>query len=304
MYSHLTGFVVILNQNKCLRRWFMLYLEKFIFPSNDAEFAFFLGIKRKCYATFYPFQVLAEHEKIELDFEPITILYGGNGSGKTTALNVIAESLSLKRDAEFNRSNFLQDYLNLCEFRFEERIPDHSAIITSDDVFDYALNIRNLNLGIDEKREDMFQEYLEAKHAKFKMESMADYDRLKQVNETRRKTQSRYVRDNLIANIRTNSNGENAFKYFTEKVTEDGLFLLDEPENSLSPKMQLKLKSFIEESARYFGCQFIMATHSPFLLSIEGAKIYDFDSKPVEIKNWTELENIKTYYEFFKGLDL
>ena len=77
-----------------------------------------------------------------------------------------------------------------------------------------------------------------------------------------------------------------------------------EPENSLSPEMQLKLKSFIEDSARYFGCQIIMATHSPFLLALEGAKIYDFDSSPVQIKDWLELKNIRTYYDFFKKINL
>ncbi len=64
----------------------MIYLEKFTFPSKDEEFMFFMEIKRKCYTSFYPFQVFAYHEKLELDFEPITILYGGNGSGKSTAL--------------------------------------------------------------------------------------------------------------------------------------------------------------------------------------------------------------------------
>ncbi len=75
---------------------------------------------------------------------------------------------------------------------------------------------------------------------------------------------------------------------------------MDEPENSLSPKRQMELMKFIEDSARFFGCQFIMSTHSPFLLAMHGAKIYDLDEKPVEVKKWTELENIRTYYEFFK----
>jgi len=282
----------------------MVYLEKFVFPSKDCEFDFLLEIKRKCYTTFYPFQVLADHEKFELDFEPITILYGGNGCGKTTALNVIAQALKLKRTAVFNQSNFFPDYLKLCSYRLEEAIPDESEIITSDDVFDYALNIRTLNKGIDLKREDTFVEYLEAKYSKFQLKSLEDYDQLKKVNQSRSKTQSKYVRDNLISNIRTNSNGENAFRYFSEKITEDKLFLLDEPENSLSPKMQLKLKEFIEQSARYFGCQIIMATHSPFLLTIEGAKIYDFDSKPVMVSQWKDLENIRTYHAFFSGLDM
>ena len=39
---------------------------------------------------------------------------------------------------------------------------------------------------------------------------------------------------------------------------------------------------------------------SPFLLSMRGAKVYDLDSYPVEAKRWTELENVKIYYDFFK----
>lgn len=81
-------------------------------------------------------------------------------------------------------------------------------------------------------------------------------------------------------------------------------FLLDEPENSLSPSKQLELKQFIEDSARYFNCQIIMATHSPFLLTIEGAKIYNFDLEPVQLVDWKTLDHIKTYYEFFKDIQL
>ena len=75
---------------------------------------------------------------------------------------------------------------------------------------------------------------------------------------------------------------------------------MDEPENSLSPQRQLELIKFIEDSARYFGCQFIISTHSPFLLAIKGAKIYDLDECPVSVKKWTELESVRYYYNFFK----
>ncbi|MBQ7865558.1 MAG: AAA family ATPase, partial [Clostridia bacterium] len=61
----------------------MLYLSRFEFPTEDREWAFFMGVKRQCYNTFYPFQVLSSRGLAALDFEPITILYGGNGSGKT-----------------------------------------------------------------------------------------------------------------------------------------------------------------------------------------------------------------------------
>ena len=119
----------------------------------------------------------------------------------------------------------------------------------------------------------------------------------------RSKTQRQFVKSELIDNVRELSNGENAFKYFIEKIVDDGLYILDEPENSLSPQRQIELKSFIEDSVRFFGCQFIISTHSPFLLAMRGAKIYDLDENPVKIKPWTELEIVRIYREFFSSYE-
>lgn len=278
----------------------MKYLNSITFPDKEVEFDFFLEIKRTVYDYFYPFQVLPKHSFERIDFEPITILYGGNGSGKTTALNIIAEKLGLKRDSSFNTTNFFVNYLSLCAIDSVEKIPVHSRIITSDDVFDYILTIRALNEGIDLKREALFEEYLEAKYSKFQMQSLEDSDQLRKVTDARSKSQSRYVKDKLMNNVREYSNGENAFRYFTNKIEENGLYVLDEPENSLSPIRQMELMQFIEDSARFFGCQFIISTHSPFFLALREAKIYDLDSDPVDVKKWTELENVQTYYNFFK----
>ena len=44
----------------------------------------------------------------------------------------------------------------------------------------------------------------------------------------------------------------------------------------------------------------MISTHSPFLLAMRGAKIYDLDEDPVDVKRWTELENVRVYYEFFR----
>lgn len=278
----------------------MVYLNFFTFPNEDMEFNFFMKVKRTCYDSFYPFKILSEHGLERIDFEPVTILYGGNGSGKSTALNVIAEKTGISRDSIYNKSSFYPDYVNVCEMYLETDIPENSRIITSDDVFDYMLNIRNLNEGIDQKREKLFEEYLDAKYSHFQMKSIEDYEQLKKVNIARSKTQSRFVRNELMANVREYSNGESAFRYFIEKIGENGLYILDEPENSLSPKLQMELMNFIEDSARFSGCQFIISTHSPFLLAMRGAKIYDLDENPVDVKKWTELENVRTYYDFFK----
>lgn len=278
----------------------MIYLSHFTFPDREQEYDFTMGQQRTCYDTFYPFLVLSNHGLRMLDFEPVTILYGGNGSGKTTALNIIAEKLGLERDTLYNRSNFFEDYTRMCSYETEEEIPEGSRIITSDDVFDFMLNLRSINDGINRKREELFQEYLDTKYSHFQMKSLDDYEQLRKSAMAKSNTQSKYIRKNLMDNVREHSNGESAFLYFADKIKENALYLLDEPENSLSPERQQELMKFIEDSARFFGCQFVIATHSPFLLSMKGAKIYDMDEEIVDVKRWSELANVRVYYEFFK----
>ena len=278
----------------------MLYLDSITFPDDDREAGYCMAEKRTCYTSFYPFRILTRHRLERLDFEPVTILYGGNGSGKSTALNVIAQKLSLSRDSAFNMTSFYQDYVDMCDCELRRPIPKESCIITSDDVFDHMLGIRDLNEGIDSRRGEMFEEYFQAKRSGFQLRSMADYEELRRVNRARKHTQSRYIREELGMNVRTYSNGESAYRYFTNKIGEDALYLLDEPENSLSPARQMELAQFIEDSARFMGCQFVISTHSPFLLALKGAKIYDLDCDPVDVRRWTELENVQVYYAFFK----
>ena len=277
----------------------MVYLKSFEFPDDDREFDFLLGVKRTCYTSFYPFKILSRRRFERIDFEPITTLYGGNGSGKSTALHVIAARAGVKCDARFNRTEFFEDYVRLCRMKANE-IPNGSRLLASDDVFDAMLDTRAFNEGMDTEREAIFQEYLANKRSHFQLSSMADYEQLRRVNSARHKTQSRYTREELGMNVRTYSNGENAFKMFTNAIEEDALYLLDEPENSLSPTRQTELTEYIENAARFFRCQFVISTHSPFLLSLRGAKIYDLDSDPVDVRRWTELENVRTYYDFFK----
>ena len=196
----------------------MLYLSRFTFPNSEREHSFFMGEKRTCYDSFYPFQVLSKHKAEVLDFEPITILYGGNGSGKTTALNVIAEKLQLNRDTLYNRTNFFEAYTQMCTYEIELALTQESRIITSDDVFDFMLNLRSINEGIHQKREELFEECLNARYSKLQMKSLDDYEELKKVNMARSKTQSQYIRNNLMDNVREHSNGESAFKYFVDKI--------------------------------------------------------------------------------------
>ena len=283
----------------------MLYLEKFRLPSPIQEELFLNNIRRTCYNGAYPFGTFMEKQMPEFTFAPITIFSGGNGSGKSTILNVIAAALDIAHEAPFNRSAMFDEYVKLCScdvsWRFDGDTRKRSRIIASDNVFDYLLNVRCLNDGIDNQREKLFEEYLDAKYSKFQFRGMGDYEDLRKVVEARRSTQSGYVRNRLMSNIRERSNGESALSCFVNTIEENALYLLDEPENSLSPEKQLELLSFLSDSVRFYNCQIILSTHSPFLLSAPGAKIYHLDADPPAVRRWTELENVRAYFDFFQN---
>lgn len=287
----------------------MIYLSSFQMPTKEAEENYFLGLRgpkanRTCYTTQYPFLLFRNRELPEFFFSDITIFCGNNGSGKSSILNIIAEKLNLERSAPFNRSDFFEDYVDLCNYQLDREIPMGSRIITSDGVFEKVLDIRRINDGIDSKRADLIKEYIAENSSDAepnRLQGLNDYERWKRVWDMRNKnrSQSRFLKENLMRNIQERSNGESALSYFVDSVQENALYLLDEPENSLSPQNQLQLKYFIEDSVRNYGCQFVISTHSPFLLSLHGAILYNIDETPPAERKWTELECVKAYHDFF-----
>lgn len=285
----------------------MKYLESFTLPTEDDEIGYLWSFGKtdmQCYSTtnVYPFKLFPNKGLERLDFEPITVIYGGNGSGKSTILNLIAEKLRVERSAPFNNTPYIEEYLNFCEYRlsYGKNAPKGSKIITSDGVFDSLLDLRAINEGVDRRREELFAEYESSREESYLLRNFDDLEEFKRRNEAKRRTRSNYVSKRLPKELDGMSNGETAYYYFTRQIEENALYLLDEPENSLSATLQNKLRQFIEDSARFYNCQFIIATHSPFLLSMKGAKVYDLDSTPVEAKKWTELENVRIYHEFFE----
>ncbi|MFA6948990.1 MAG: AAA family ATPase [Eubacteriales bacterium] len=289
----------------------MRYIDYFKLASENDEAGYILSypakLEMRCYSdNVYPFKIFPYKRLGRLDFEQITILYGGNGSGKSTLLNIIAQKLALRRGAPFNNTPFLDEYIKLCEcgFTYGKNAPKGSRIITSDDVFDFLLDIRAINEGVERRREQLFDDYNEMSdpmRPTFQMKSLDDYDELKLHNEVRHSTKSAFTTRRLPQELSGKSNGESAYSFFTNEIKENALYLLDEPENSLSPKLQLDLASFISDSARFYGCQFLISTHSPFFLSLNGARVYDLDSVPVVTKRWTELENVLIYHDFFEN---
>ena len=221
-----------------------------------------------------------------------------------------ANILGVKRISDFNHSELFNNYVECCEVKMAEDdegfvyrvVPHDSRIITSDDIFDYMLTARENNRTVANESEDLKEEWADLKFGEtIRLNGLENYEEFSKQVDARRKSLSRrrFIYKLAGKEVKLNSNGETALEYFENKLSNDCLYCLDEPENSLSPRFQKELVEIIQNKARYCGCQFIIATHSPFVLSLKGAKIYDLDSVPVDIKKWWELENTKTYFEFF-----
>jgi predicted ATPase len=93
------------------------------------------------------------------------------------------------------------------------------------------------------------------------------------------------------------SHGEAFLKVFQHRI-HDGLFLIDEPEAALSPQRQLTLLYLMEERVKRGSAQFIIATHSPILLTFPGAVIIDFDDSTLR---QIALQDTK-HYQITKGI--
>ena len=250
----------------------------------------------------YPFHLFLEKEFYNIQFDDVTIFYGDNGSGKSTLLNVITETINkdkkvIERKSDLVKTEYFDMYINDCKYYVENNIPIGSKMICSEDIFQ---NISSKRKDIEKKnddREDLKKQYLQYKYNPVNYNSLED---LSISVETRKTTQSKFIKSRIEKNEREFSNGQTSLDFFDKELQDGKLYLLDEPENSLSPKFQIELIQLISELTRFFKCQFIIATHSPFLLSIPEAKIYDLDTIPVTTKKWYELENMKIYYNFFK----
>ncbi|MBQ1227965.1 MAG: AAA family ATPase [Alistipes sp.] len=287
----------------------MMYLDSFKLPTVNQEEKFFERFMGKFVpAEIYPWRFLSTKGFTDIDCEPITILYGGNGSGKSTALNAIAQTIGIERKTLFNRGVFhYDDFIAQCSYKTNPllKVPlvEVSSMITSDEVFDSILDTRKSNAQHDLKSAALADFYDDPTPVRgFDCDNPASMDRYIQYANSTRKSKRGFIRGEIGDKRRTFSNGETAYLRIIKNISE-GLYLLDEPENSLSARWQSKLAEFIKMSAYSCDCQFIIATHSPFLLGIEGAKIYNLDEEYVTISEWHELESTKLYYELFKKLD-
>ena len=230
---------------------------------------FKLSESRNTDPNIYPFCIFKNKEPNIFVFDDITVLYGNNGSGKSTILNMIAHKLNLKgKERNYSRIDgwwpYFENYSNECKYE-----------------------IRKI------QQDAVLQESIESTLTKERGRQNAK-DFLKTKEGGKQFPRFAFAQDKY-------SNGETTLQILEEDIEPDKLYLLDEPEVSLSPQNQVKLAEKINEMARYLGVQFVIATHSPFMLGILNAKIYNLDTKDYRVEKWNELENVRYFYNFFKS---
>lgn len=287
------------------------------------------------YQATYPFQLYPEMGLHTIEFEPITIFYGGNGSGKSTLLNIVSQKVKAKRSSPYNTSVHMDSYVEMCSFTTDMRwcgeefsltgnrsskydIGDITHVITSDDIFRTLLSerVRREQILIkskmfvescytmkrkkrheDEELYDKEGNLLIPKSLNF--ETGENVDKFRERINARKKSYSKLMWEKFGKEEETGlSNGENSIMQISQLMEQEGVYILDEPENSLSPEMQHKLSQLIVYMAGYNNCQIIIATHSPFILGIDGARVYNLDARPAGVSRFDELESIRYLYDF------
>ena len=259
--------------------------------------SFMLSNKQVKNPNIYPYNVFRGKNIEPFVFSPITVFYGNNGSGKSTLLNIIANKLQLKGKEYATSNSFgIVDYCNAfsneCSYSLGEddfgfvikNLPRNSRYIKSEDILYEIKKIQQKQVLSDGMEYDYVQKGMTIQEAK---DFLSSKEGRKQ-EEYIKFAQEKY------------SNGETSMQYFEEYLQPNALYLLDEPEVSLSPSNQVLLANEINKLARLLECQFVIATHSPFMLGTLNAKIYNIDTKEYDVVKWNELENVQYFYNFFK----
>jgi predicted ATPase len=99
------------------------------------------------------------------------------------------------------------------------------------------------------------------------------------------------------------SHGQCNMAFFESRFRIPGLYLLDEPESALSPRRQLELLRIVREAGARGDAQFVVATHSPILMSLTGSRIFSFDVCPVAEIAYRDTESYRLHRAFFAPPD-
>ena len=98
------------------------------------------------------------------------------------------------------------------------------------------------------------------------------------------------------------SHGESFLSLFVNHFNK-GIYILDEPEAALSPNRQLAFLALIHDLDISGKAQFIIATHSPMLLSYPGSIIFSLDGEQIKEVDYKQTDHYRITKDFLENPD-
>ncbi len=238
----------------------------------------------------FPFNVPIVRALGEIRFtHPVTLLVGENGCGKSTMMEAIAcavGSVTVGSDAvESDKTLAHVRELAASLSQTWTKRTRKGFFLRAEDFFGYAKRMSQIRADAATQLEAIESEYAGRSEL---AKGLARMPHARTIAEL----QNSYG-DGLDAQ----SHGESFLKLFQSRLVPGGLYLLDEPEAPLSPLRQLAFLSLIMQMVSE-DCQFIIATHSPIILSCPDAAILSCDSAPIEPVDYDDLEHVKLTRNF------
>jgi predicted ATPase len=239
----------------------------------------------------FPFTVptIAQLDTLDLD-TPVTCFVGENGSGKSTLLEGIAIAAGLPSVGSADRA---QDDPTLVDQQWLAKALKltwrsrsyRGFFLRAEDFFGFQLQLIGERAAFEAELRRIEVEY----------EDRSDHAKTLAMGPMRASLADMEKRYGADPDAR--SHGEAFLNFFQQRLVPRGLYLMDEPEAALSPQRQLSLLALMFDLVEE-GAQFIVATHSPLLLAYPGARIYSFDSTPIEPIAWDETDHVRLTRDF------
>jgi predicted ATPase len=213
-------------------------------------------------AEAYPFALSAVKGLHEIDFShPLVVLVGENGSGKSTLLEAIgiAQGCSAEGGSRNFRYSTADSHSALHDFLRVGR--DYRRIT---DVYFYRAET-HYNLGAQMRR----------------LDDEPSFDPPIRT----------YYGGTVLHEL---SHGQSVIALLRHRFKGGGLYIMDEPEAALSPTRQLEMMACVHRLIAQ-EAQFIVATHSPLLMAMPGAVIYELSETGVRRVDYDEVAHVSLY---------
>jgi predicted ATPase len=214
----------------------------------------------------YPFNLDIINSINEIEFiRPVTFFTGENGCGKTTILKAIAISCGI----------YIWEFSERPRYNYNQ----------------YENSLSNL-IKTEWKGEVVPGSFFDARNFEYFTKLLDEWAITDpgQLNYFGGKS--------LVAQ----SHGQSLMSFFHSRYGKKGIYFLDEPETALSPKTQTDLLKLITKISEEGYAQFIIATHSPIIMSVKGATIYNFDHNQLKTIEYKETDNYIVFRDFMNSI--